>query len=128
MITKRYTITACLLFTLCLAVSAMIPQAPPDVVRGKLVGVVLDPAKDIVAGATITIRGPRFRREVWSANDGTYSIELPPGTYNVRIAHPGFLPFRKRVQIKSNDVSKLDVIFRLNPRLFGKTWIVTKRG
>ena len=126
MIIKKLVPIACLLLTLYVTLNAKVPQAPAA--PGKLTGMVLDPLKVYVPGATITIKGRRFRRELYSADDGSYSIDLPPGMYIVRIAHPGFLPFRKRVQIKSNDVANLDVIFRLNARLFGKTWIVTKRG
>jgi hypothetical protein len=126
MVIKKLVPIACLLLALYVAVHAKVPQAPAA--PGKLRGMVLDPQKIYVPGATITIKGRRVRRQLYSADDGSYSIELPPGMYIVRIAHPGFLPFRKRVQIKSNGVANLDVTFRLNPRLFGKTWIVTKRG
>ena len=126
MIIKKLVAIACLLLTLYVTLNAKVPQAPAA--PGKLTGMVLDPAKLYVPGATIIIKGRRVRRELYSADDGSYSVELPPGTYIVRIAHPGFLPFRRRVQIKPNDVAKLDVIFRLNPRLFAKTWIVTRRG
>src|SRR5438046_6013868 len=126
MIMKKLVPIACLLLALSVTLNAKVPQTP--VAPGKLSGMVLDPRKVYVSGATITIKGRRVRRQLYSADDGSYSIELPPGMYVVRIAHPGFLPFRKRVQIKSNDVANLAVIFRLNPRLFGKTRIVTKRG
>ena len=126
MIIKKLVPIACLLLALYVTLNAKVPQA--SAAPGKLSGMVLDPRKVYVSGATITIKGRRVRRQLYSADDGSYSIELPPGMYMVRIAHPGFLQFRKRVQIKSNDVANLDVIFRLNPRLFGKTWIVTKRG
>ncbi len=126
MIIKKLVPIACLLLALYVTLNAKVPQAPAA--PGKLSGMVLDPRKVYVPGATITIKGRRVTRQLYSAGDGSYSIELPPGMYMVRIAHPGFLQFRKRVQIKSNDVANLDVIFRLNPRLFGKTWIVTKRG
>jgi len=106
----------------------MIPQARSDIVPGKLVGVVLDPLRAIIPGATITIRGRGFRREFWCSNEGTYSIDVPSGTYRIRIKHPGFLPFRRTIHIRSNNVTRVDVALHLNPRLFGKTWIVTKRG
>jgi hypothetical protein len=126
MITKKLVPIACLLLALYVTLDAKVPQAPA--VPGKLSGMVLDPLKVYVPGATIIIKGRRVTRQLFSAGDGSYSIEIPPGMYSVRIAHPGFLPFRKRVQIKSNDVANVDVILRLNPRLLGKTWIVTKRG
>ena len=114
-----------LLLALCVTLNAKVPQAPAA--PGKLSGMVLDPRKVYVSGAAITVIGRRVKRQLYSADDGSYSIELPPGVYVVRIAHPGFIPFRKRVEIKSRAVANLDVIFRLNPRLFGKTWIATKR-
>ena len=127
MITKRLVPIACLFLAVYVTANAKVPHAPAAA-PGKLSGMVLDPNKLYVPGATITIKGRRVRRQLYSADDGSYSIELPPGAYIVRIAHPGFLRVRRQVQITSNEVANLDVIFRLNPRWFVKTWIVTKRG
>jgi hypothetical protein len=125
MIMKKLVPIACLLLALSVTLNAKVPQAPPT--QGKLTGIVLDPAKVYVRGATVTVKGRRVRRELYSADDGSYSIELPSGIYNVRIAHMGFYPVRRRVRVQSNGVTTLEVALRVRGP-FAKTWIVTRRG
>jgi Carboxypeptidase regulatory-like domain len=119
---KKIVPSACLLLALSVTLHAQVPQVP-----ARLTGMVLDPAKDYVPGATITVRGRRVRRELYSANDGRYSIELPPGIYIVRIAQVGFYPVRRRVRVQSNGVTTLEVALRVRGP-FAKTWIVTRPG
>src|SRR5688572_8540507 len=107
MIMKKLVPIACFLLALSVTLNAKVPQAPAT--QGKLTGMVLDPAKVYVPGATITVNGRRVRREFYSADDGSYSIELPSGIYIVRIAHVGFYPVRRRVRIRSNGVTTLEV-------------------
>jgi hypothetical protein len=109
----------CLLLTLvlCLAVNAVAQQASSGG-AGKLAGMVTDPVGVYVSGARVVIKGKRLKRELWSENDGTYSVDLPPGTYSVRVTHPGFVPVRKRVRITGEAITKLDVLFRLDPKNF----------
>jgi hypothetical protein len=84
--------------------------------NGKLAGMVSDPVGLIVPGARVVIKGKRLRKELWSENDGTYLVDLPPGTYSVRVTHPGFVPVRRRVQITRDAVAKLDVGFHIDPK------------
>jgi hypothetical protein len=125
MIMKKLVPIACLLLALSVTLNAKVPQAPAT--PGKLTGMVLDPAKVYVPGATVSVKGRRVRRQLYSADDGSYSIELPSGIYNVRIAHMGFYPVRRRVRVQSNGVTTLEVALRVRGP-FAKTWIVTRRG
>jgi hypothetical protein len=125
MIMKKLVPIACLLLALSVTSNAKVPQAPAT--QGKLTGVVLDPAKVCVPSATITVKGRRVRRELYSGDDGSYSIKLPSGIYIVRIAHVGFYPVRRRVRVQSNGVTTLEVALRVRGP-FAKTWIVTRRG
>ena len=125
MITKKLVPIACLLLALSVTLNAKVPQSPAT--QGKLTGMVLDPAKVYVPGATVTVKGRRVRRELHSADDGSYSIELPSGIYIVRIAHVGFYPVRRRVRVQSNGVTTLAVALRVRGP-FAKTWLVTRRG
>ena len=122
---KKLVSIACLLLALSLTLSAKVPQAPST--PGKLTGIVFDPAKVYIPGATITVKGRRVRRELYSADDGRYSIELPPGMYIVRIGHVGFYPVRRRVRVQSNGVTTLEVALTVRGP-FAKTWIVPRRG
>jgi hypothetical protein len=104
-----------LLLFFCLAVNAVARQAPSDG-AGKLAGMTSDPLNVYVPNAHIIIKGGRLKKEIWSGNDGTYSVDLPPGIYSVRVVHPGFLPVRKRVRVTRGTLTKLDVVFHLNTK------------
>jgi hypothetical protein len=97
------------MLALSVTLNAKVPQAP--VTQGKLTGMVLDPAKVYLPGAKVTVKGRRVRRELYSGDDGSYSIELPSGVYVVRFAHVGFYPVRKRVRVQSNGVTRLRWLF-----------------
>ena len=125
MIIKKLIPIACLLLALSVTLNAKVPQALAT--PGKLTGMVLDPAKVYVPGATITVKGRQVKRVLYSADDKSYSIELPSGIYIVRIAHVGFYPVRRRVRVQSNGVTRLEVALRVRGP-FAKTWIVTRRG
>ncbi len=99
----------------CLTMNAVARQAPSGG-TGKLVGMVSDTLGLYVPNASIIIKGKRMKRELLSGNDGTYSVDLPPGTYSVRFKPPGFLPVRKRVQITRDGVTKLDVVVHSDTR------------
>jgi hypothetical protein len=104
-----------LILLCCLTVNAVAPQTS-SVGRGKLVGIVADPNFVYVPGASIIITGKRLKRGLSSGNDGSYSIDLPPGTYLIRFQHVGFVTIRKRVQLTLEVVTKLSVCFRLDPK------------
>ena len=110
MVIMKY-ISACLLLTVCMALSASAQQTPNSAATGKLTGLIMDPLGGQIPGARITIEGRRFKRQLWSADDGTYSIDAPTGTYKVRVEYGGCDPSRLRgVVIKSNGVTTLNVV------------------
>ena len=108
-----------LLLTLvcCLTVNVAAQQAPMSG-NGKLSGMVADPVGLILPNARIVIKGKRLKRELFSGDDGTYSVDLPPGTYSLRVEYQGFVTVRKRVRVTSDAVTKLDVLLRLDPKKF----------
>jgi hypothetical protein len=67
MIMKKLVPIVCLLLALSVTLNAKVPQAPAT--QGKLTGMVLDPAKVYVPGATISVKGRRVRRQLYSADD-----------------------------------------------------------
>ena len=107
--------TLLLALVLCLTMTGVAKQSPSGG-NGKLSGMVSDPLGIEVPSARILIKGKRLRRELSPKDDGTYSVDLPPGTYSVRFTHPGFLPVRKRVRITRDAVTELHVRFRLDPK------------
>src|SRR5262245_41075897 len=100
-----------LLLFCCLTINGVAQQTSSDG-TAKLVGIVADPNCVYVPGANIIITGKRLKRELSSGDDGSYSVDLPPGTYLIR----GFVTVRKRVRITREAVTKLSVCFRLDNR------------
>jgi hypothetical protein len=90
-----------------------IVQSSSSAASGKLSGLILDPGEARAPGAKIIVEGKGLRREVVSADDGSYAIELPEGKYKVRIMLDGFHPSRKKsVRISSNVTTKLDITLK----------------
>lgn len=93
-----------------LFVSAFAPLATAQFDLGSIVGIVSDPQKAPVAGATVEIKSvaTNVSRTVTTSEAGEYnSLPLPPGKYTVTIRQPGFqtrttevnLPVGQRVQV-----------------------------
>src|SRR5260370_34182510 len=70
-----------------------LPPAWPPCELGSIVGLVTDPQRAPVAGATVEIRSlsTNVKREVTSSASGEYnSLPLQPGRYSVTVHQPGF--------------------------------------
>ena len=104
-----------LALVLCLTITAVAQKAPSGG-SGKLSGMVADPLGVEVPSARIFIKGKQLKRELSPKDDGTYSVDLSPGTYSIRFTHPGFLPVRKRVRITRDSITTLDILFKLDPK------------
>ncbi len=77
----------------CLAGLWLLPVSAQQPSQARLTGRVLDPAGGVIAGAHIaaTPEGGVSAIECVSASDGQCSLELPPGSYRLRVSAPGFL-------------------------------------
>src|SRR5260221_10113823 len=65
----------------------------PQFELGSIVGLVTDPQRAPVAGATVEIRSltTNVKREETTSASGEYnSLPLQPGRYSVTVHHPGF--------------------------------------
>src|SRR5262245_58351820 len=73
-----------------LAPTAALAQAAQATVRG----VVADPDDAVIPGATITL-APTSGKAVTatSGSDGTYTVHVAPGTYNVTVTMQGFATY-----------------------------------
>ena len=98
-----------------LALALLVPAGRSDaqVLYGSVVGNVSDNTKAAVPGATVTLinKATNLAREGTSRSDGTYSfVNVPPGTYTVRVVLAGFKEsLRENVPISANTVSRVDV-------------------
>ena len=85
-----------------------------DPAPGTLSGLILQPDGTTWAGARITVERKGFRREILSANDGSYAIDLPKGKYKVSVRALGFYPSRERVvELRSKVTTKVDITLSL---------------
>ena len=79
-------------------------QAPPPSVQlqmpkrpgeAQLFGVVTDPSGAVLAGASVTVTSPNgFHQTVTSDDQGRFTVNVPPGTYNLAISMKGFKDFQ----------------------------------
>src|SRR5215813_6831041 len=78
---------------LALAISLCVLPMWPQFELGSIVGVVTDPAKVAVSGATVEIRSlsTNVKREVITSTSGEYnSLPLQPGRYAIAVRQQGF--------------------------------------
>ena len=76
------------------------PQLPPGQLRGVVHSL---PAGKPVAGATITV--DPGDKKVEAKADGTFTLDLAPGTYTITVKAPGFAPQDLPVTIDPNGVA-----------------------
>ena len=80
---------------------------------GKLSGFILDPVAARVPGAKIIVEREGFRREIVSADDGSYELDLAVGDYTVTVVRLGFYQSRKScVPIRSDSVTTINVTIK----------------
>lgn len=77
---------------------------------GSIRGTIIDSENgEAVFGATIVVRSEKkFAKTDF---DGKYSLELPPGSYEVEFQMYGYAPQKRSVVIKAATTQKLDVTF-----------------
>jgi hypothetical protein len=87
----------CALLIFFPGVSAILAQTAQHPATGTLSGVVADPSGAVIPGAEIHVdtHKPSAFRQPNATSDavGNYSMELPPGVYDVTVVAPGFDPF-----------------------------------
>ena len=102
-----------LLATLALVLLVPAGRSDAQVLYGSVVGTVADTSKAAVPGATVTLinKSTNLARETTSRSDGTYSfVNVPPGTYTVRVVLQGFKEsLEENVPVSGNSISRVDV-------------------
>jgi hypothetical protein len=99
----------------------------PAIASGEtLKGAVKDSLDTPIAGATVVIHwdsagstvglkdniGVRADLSIRTKEDGTFSVELPPGFYDVFAASPTFTPVCRKVRTKPGQA--MEITFRMN--------------
>lgn len=118
---SRYFLLSGLLTISLLAVR--VSAAP----MGTFAGAVMDSTGAVVSGATILIQhwtpeentahhmNPSVDPMIRTDSRGRFSIQLPPGLYDIFVSYPAFSPFAKKVRIEPNKVTTLNPKLRFDP-------------
>src|SRR5437763_5477942 len=91
---------------------------------GVVSGVVEDPSRASVPGATVHLRGSGNSRQRQTNTDttGAFRFEsVGAGDYELDIEHPGFLPSMSRVNVGSRPAAPLQIVLTLAGRREGVT-------
>ena len=116
------TVLAMVLITPC---SSSVAKA-----NGTLRGVVRDPAGAVVADATVLVQYwerkdgslsrpiPLMEPLILTDSQGRFSVQLPPGVYDVFISFPVFAPTAQEVRIEADKETVVEC--DLNPSRFAK--------
>jgi hypothetical protein len=101
-----------ILFALFLAFAAAVP-AHAQVLYGSIVGTVEDPSGSVTPRASVTVINTQTgaTREAVADESGRFSIlTLPAGTYDLKIAAPGFRQLTKTaLDVAINTITRADV-------------------
>jgi len=87
----RFCFTSLLVLAFC-ALSAMAQST----VTGAISGTVMNPNKEVVTGATVTVKNNDTNKEATATTDdnGGFKVSnLDPGTYTTTVNASGFAPF-----------------------------------
>ena len=91
--------------------------ATGQVLYGNLVGNVTDPNNAAVVKAAVSIenKATAYTSKTTTDERGAYEIlNIPPGTYDVKITAPGFATFEaKDIAIVANNIARVDAALRL---------------
>jgi hypothetical protein len=91
------------------------PMISAQQVIGMLEGFAADEQYARVVSATIIFENSSFRKEVETNREGAYKVELPAGTYRVRVQSTGFYSRRFKFTVEPNVVKTLNVTLYLHP-------------
>jgi hypothetical protein len=81
---------------------------------GTIKGTVTDPSAAVVPNAAVHITGAGQTRDEKTDGQGQYTVSLPPGTYVVRIAAPGFVTITQpNVAVTAGQASPVDIALQI---------------
>ena len=82
---------------------------------GRLKGAVVDRQYARVLGTTIVFEAGSFKKTVEVNGDGEYDVELPAGTYLIRVKNEGFRQRRVRFEVEPGATRSLSFMLDVKP-------------
>ena len=89
---------------------------------GRIKGVLTDPTGALISDASIMIKNAALgkERELKSNEEGVFGLDLPPGTYEIKIKSYGFKTVHiKELELKANSVETLKLNLSIDKAVFG---------
>jgi len=94
-----------------------VPQAGAQSTGGRIRGTITDETGGTIAGAKVTLinEGTNVSREVETSGTGAYLfLEVPVGSYEVDVNHPGFKKFaHKGIVLVLNEIATVDITLQV---------------
>jgi hypothetical protein len=82
----------------------------PKEKTGKIQGVLLDVNDARITGARILIENASLKRELRSASEGDFQIQLPAGSYQIKVQANGFRKFElSPFKVKANVAEMINI-------------------
>ena len=100
------------LLPVCFLFATSLVPLHSQVLSGSVVGLLTDTSGGAVPNASVTVtnRQTGFTRSAQSGGEGRFSVtDIPPGSYTLEIAAPGFRPISQVITVTINTVSRVDV-------------------
>ncbi len=102
-----------ILTILLLALSFSYGCGPKKPETGKIKGIVMDSEGNPVAEATVTLEGEEGEENAdVTLDDGSFLIEVSPGTYTLKIEKEGFEIVKKNVEIKAGETQEVSITIK----------------
>jgi hypothetical protein len=110
-----------------LAIGVLLLSPAASQAPASLAGCLTDPLSQAIPAGWITVTGPSAERRVVADARGCYRVgDLPPGTYTVRAAVPGFCDgIRKAVSLASGERVTVNFTLVVAPLAEGVGWVWT---
>jgi uncharacterized membrane protein len=79
-------------------------------------GILFDRNQARIAGAVIRIENGDLRRRLRSDYEGKFELELPAGTYDIRVEQPGFKPLTlSAIRVNEGVIERLHLMLEVAP-------------
>ena len=85
-------------------------SGPKQAVTGKIQGVLLDINDARIVAATVIVENAYFKRELKSGDEDDFEVQVPAGTYQIRVQANGFRKFElSPFKVRANTTEMINI-------------------